>query len=265
MLKNMTLVAVSTIFAVCVLTAQPNKTTSSKQPTTNQSQSPVILPAPEKQSGSADDKTKADHDSPPWYAPFKQPDGMLVIVGIITCLVIGWQAIETRKAAQGAKDSAEAALLNAQALINSERPRVIVQIEETPGENAAKTRFRLCGYNHGSSPASVISCKGPIVTWLDDPDSELPPSPDYGTWEWDTFLLLPRHKLPLRDEINPWSDGIPRPPKPQLVIYGLLEYRDGVTDTIHRTAFCYRRKRDKLSDMGGHLVPCGPRTYNEYT
>jgi hypothetical protein len=80
----------------------------------------------------------------------------------------------------------------------------------------------------------------------------------------------------LREEIEPWSErvkfvtpratqGIPTPGKSQLVIYGLIEYKDGVTETVHKTAFCFRRKRDKGSDMGGHLVTCGPPAYNEYT
>jgi hypothetical protein len=47
---------------------------------------------------------------PKWYTPFEQPDGMLVIVGIITCFVIGWQSWATRKAAKAAEDSADAAL-----------------------------------------------------------------------------------------------------------------------------------------------------------
>ncbi len=127
------------------------------------------------------------------------------------------QAEEAREAATTAtaiaQKAAEAALLNAQALIHSKRPWVIVQIEEIAGENAAKTRFRLSAYNHGDSPARVISCKGPTITWLENPDSELPAVPDYGTWEWDSYLLLPRHKLALRDEIDPFSaqvtQGIP--------------------------------------------------------
>jgi hypothetical protein len=182
----------------------------------------------------------------------------------------------TEKDAGAAKANADAALLNAKALINAERPWVMVQVEEIPGENAAKTQFQLHAFNYGNSPAHVISCKGPTATWCDDPNNELTVPPDYGTWEWDERFLAPRERLPMREAIEPWSarvnfvtpraiQGVPTPGKSQLVVYGLLEYRDGVTETIHRTAFCYRRKRDKLSDMGGHLVSCGPRVYNEYT
>lgn len=174
------------------------------------------------------------------------------------------------------KSVAAAASKNAQAVINAERPWVMIQIEEIPGENAAKTNFQLYAFNYGKGPAHVTACKGPIATWCDDLGKELPVPPDYGKWDWDARFLAPGERFPMRDAMEPWSqrlnfvtpramEGIPTPGKPQLVIYGLLEYGDGVTETIHKTAFCYRRKRDKFSDMGGHLVPGGPPVYNEYT
>ena len=50
-----------------------------------------------------------------------------------------------------------------------------------------------------------------------------------------------------------------------LVIYGLIQYTDGVSNTTYTTAFCYRHLRERLSEMGGHLVACGPPIYNQYT
>lgn len=174
-------------------------------------------------------------------------------------------ATTAAEATKIAKEAAEAALLNAKALLHSQRPWVIVQTEEMRGENAAKTHFRLTGYNHGGSPAFVTSCHGPKIAWLADPDRELPVVPEYGEFDWDARFILPRHKFFLGDEINPWSERRVTPVGLQLVVYGLIEYRDGITDEVHRTAYCYRRKRDKLSDMGGHLVPCGPAAYNQCT
>jgi|ERR1700723_78147 hypothetical protein len=40
-----------------------------------------------------------------FYTSFKTPEGFLVILGVITCIVIMWQAWETRKAAESAKRS----------------------------------------------------------------------------------------------------------------------------------------------------------------
>jgi hypothetical protein len=53
-------------------------------------------------------------------------NGLLVAVGVATCVVVGWQAIETREAARASVKSADAAKLNADALINSERAWLLV-------------------------------------------------------------------------------------------------------------------------------------------
>jgi hypothetical protein len=207
----------------------------------------------------------------------------LVYVGLLQAVVLAGQAVlfflhrkEFKDLAREAGKNAEAALLNSRALINAERPWVMVQVKEIPGENAAKTNFQISAFNYGKGPAHVITCKGPIATWVDDPEKELPVPPDYGDWEWDKRFLAPRDSFPIREPIEPWAtkldfvteramQGIPSASKSQLVIYGLIEYGNGVTKTIHKTAFCFRRKREKLSDMGGHLVTCGPPSYNEYT
>jgi hypothetical protein len=152
----------------------------------------------------------------------------------------------------------------------------MVQVEVLAGDNSAKSLFRLKVFNYGKSPAHVIACHGPKAEYR-SPDEELPTPPNYGTWEWDKQFLAPRDSLPLRDPINPWElkmksigetiDAEDRAPKPGqiLVIYGLLQYTDGVSERPYQTAFCYRLKRGLLSDMGGKLIRYGPRVYNEYT
>jgi hypothetical protein len=167
-----------------------------------------------------------------------------------------------------AQKSAEAALLNAKALAYSERPWLIVQIEEKPGGTAAMTRFSFHVYNHGNSPAYVTGRSDLEVIWLENPDAELPAIPTYKAANLERCLLLRTHKMFI-GEVDPWADQVmqssPRNPKMQLVVYGVIDYTDGVTETVHQTAFCYRRKRDKMSDMGGHLVLCGPSAYNKHT
>jgi hypothetical protein len=67
----------------------------------------------------SDAKTKTANDQrPQWY---KSPEWVLVIVGVVTALVIGWQSWEARKAA-------EAALLNARAVIDSERGLLVAEL-----------------------------------------------------------------------------------------------------------------------------------------
>jgi hypothetical protein len=227
-------------------------------------------------------------DQPPTYlsrllSPENLPNIALVAVGVLTFVAIWWQAKKTAEATQAMREgiplqkkTADAALLNAQAVINAERPWVMVQVETMPGENAAKSLFQLNAFNYGQTPAHIISCKGPKAEYYKVPEQDLPVPPEYGTWEWDKKFLAPRDSFPIRDPINPWDarlqfvteramQGVGTPNGLELVIYGLIEYTDGVSEKTYVTAFCYRRERSLLSQMGGSLVPCGPRVYNEYT
>lgn len=59
--------------------------------------------------------------SPRWYTPLKRPEWWLVILGFPTLFFVGWQAWESRKAANASRDSAEA-------LVKSERAWVIADL-----------------------------------------------------------------------------------------------------------------------------------------
>lgn len=71
-------------------------------------------------------------ESPHWYA---SPEWLLVIVGIATCVVIGWQSIATSQAARAAEDSAKAARdaieANTQQFAAENRPWVFIEKEPT--------------------------------------------------------------------------------------------------------------------------------------
>jgi hypothetical protein len=202
--------------------------------------------------------------------------GLLVLVGVVSALVICWQSIETRRAASAAKRAAEAALLNAQAVINSERPWVMAQFDVIAGDNAAKSLFKLKAFNYGKTPAHITACDGPKAEYIRRSEG-LPMPPNYGQWNWDKRFLAPRDSMPMRDLINPWeinmtdiregwqNNATSLPADRILVIYGLIQYTDGISATPHKTAYCYQLNREKMSDMGGFLVPYGPSEYNAYT
>ncbi|MGD0617992.1 MAG: hypothetical protein ABSB67_10075 [Bryobacteraceae bacterium] len=78
--------------------------------------------------------------------------GLLVLVGFLTFGVVAWQSWETREAAQAGRAGAEAALLNAQAVINSERPWIVVSVE-SPKPN----EFHFWATNVGRTPAKVTA------------------------------------------------------------------------------------------------------------
>jgi hypothetical protein len=101
--------------------------------------------------------------------------------------------------------------------------------------------------------------------------------PNYGTnWTRQRQFVGPKDSIPLRDVIDPYElqmadilkvaeRGKTSRGNPILVIYGLVEYTDGVTKENYRTPFCYRLERDLPSHMGGKLVPYGSPDYLLYT
>ncbi len=82
-----------------------------------------------------------------WYAALHSSEWWVVIIAAITASVVCWQSWETRK-------SAAAALLNAQAVINSERPWIVAVLEAVKGPMGG---FNVRVKNKGRTPAMILS------------------------------------------------------------------------------------------------------------
>lgn len=153
----------------------------------------------------------------PWkelLAPANIPSWFLVIVGAVT----GWFVYKTLKAikkqadimetgardaressdestrialatAKAAQKSAEAALLNIQAFINSERPWISAKIEPTPWGKG----FNLIAVNKGRTPAMIIShAENCIVRDAMEYAADfLPIPPKYGKPVVESQIVLP--------------------------------------------------------------------------
>jgi hypothetical protein len=206
------------------------------------------------------------------------PNIALVIVGIAGIVVAICTLKDIQKQTINTGTAAKAALLNAEALIHSERPWIMIQIQEAlveKGDGVFDMRsFQFTIFNYGKSPAHVVSCKGPKIEFCDDPEKDLPIQPDYGTWDWERRFLAPQDSLPIGKIIYPskmrmetHSVAIAKHErvKNELVVYGLIEYTDGISSKNYRTAFCYRHEKLPPSSMGGHMLICGLSVYNEYT
>lgn len=197
-----------------------------------------------------------------------------IIAGYIalrTLFAIHAEALEIKKVA-------DAANKNAQALINTERPWVMIQIKEEDVSHDrvgmfSKRSFQMTIFNYGKTPAHITDCRGPTIKFLEAPDKDLPSTPDYAASAWNKRFLAPNDSIPIGNPIYPADikmgtvinaalDG--QRVKGDLVVYGLIEYNDGVSERGYRTAFCYRYEKMPLSSMGGHLLSCGPNAYNEY-
>jgi hypothetical protein len=95
--------------------------------------------------------------------------GVLAVVGLFTFLVIGWQSWETRKAADAAK-------LNAQALINTERPWFVVTVEHSMGHPGF---YNLKITNKGRTPG-ILEEIFVEKCFIENP-SNLPSPPSYSS------------------------------------------------------------------------------------
>jgi hypothetical protein len=146
-------------------TAQPKVTQSAEQSdksnqSSSQAQPPISvtvnnsLPSPNCESS----KEKAEENMRV-QRRFTFYTGLLVIAGFVTAAFIWWQAKKTAEATKAMQDSlphqksaADAALLNAQAVINAERSWIgIVPMKFGAGQ------WRFEATNHGKTPAELVS------------------------------------------------------------------------------------------------------------
>jgi hypothetical protein len=152
------------IIAVHV-SSEPNQTPRTEKQSAKE-QSPPSPPTITNNNYESSTNSQNTHDnSPKWYASFKRPEWLLVIAAFLTFVFIGWQAVETRRAAQAAQASAEA-------FIAENRPWVLISRDQTldkidgpfliPAERLHPTDQHpaLCEFlmqNYGKTPAKIIA------------------------------------------------------------------------------------------------------------
>jgi hypothetical protein len=221
MLKRLVILAIAAFVAVSPLTSQPNQTADKKQQPATQSQ-PSILPmdSQNKQAGGQADQPKTTANAPKWYAAFEDADGMLVIVGILTCLVICWQSWETRKAAKGAQLAADASFAQIELMKNKERARLIIEPihigVEIESEKKWALRVSIEVSNMGESKAFNVYGCGSL--WVQD-FSALPTPKMFLPWIGDrtTHIFLQGEKQTV--EIDS-----------QLIELPMNEFKAGITN-----------------------------------
>jgi hypothetical protein len=98
-MRRNALLAALCLIVTSMVTGQPNKTTDSKDSSSNKKPKPtgstVVLNDNE---GSAQATDKADNNPPRWYTPLERPDWWLVIIAALTGGAIVYQAKEMARA-----------------------------------------------------------------------------------------------------------------------------------------------------------------------
>jgi hypothetical protein len=89
---------------------------------------------------------------PPWYT---SPEWWLCILGVPTLGFIGWQAWETRKAAEASKIAADASFAQIELMKSKERPRLSIEIQRVDLGETPVLEYKLTC--HGTTPAFIKS------------------------------------------------------------------------------------------------------------
>jgi hypothetical protein len=177
------------------------------------------------------------------------------------------------KSADAATRCAEAALLHAQAILNAERPWVLITIVPS---RSIENGFTVIATNRGRGPAQVVSAVEETRTVIDE--SHLPPMPEYGAQDTESqfvsIILLPGEFMNLksfcRDDVKTlcgseeafrrienWEERI--------FLYGKITYRDLAApydQPSHETGWCCRYIHGRQKSG---LVMAGSQEYNLHT
>jgi hypothetical protein len=117
---------------------------------------------------------------PRWYRIFSWPEGITTWAILFTLFVIAEQTAQTKKAA-------DAAFLNAQAVINAERPWLLVVIKPVMGPMGG---FNVHIRNRGRTPAMITNAQWGCIAVKEVTD--LPREPSY----WPRELVKDRIVMP---------------------------------------------------------------------
>jgi hypothetical protein len=239
----------------------------------------IEAPANDKYQGTTEQTKVQIVQLPPAWSPHKDKLDIiggwagiaLAIAGIIgvcfayrTLRTLQHQTVATREAA-------EAALLNAQAVINAERPWIVVTVEQK-GKN-----FTVRGQNHGRTPAAIIaSCYRHAL--VDDPQNlPIPPTyPDEGTVlaykelvmrEGPPFVIVTYDVETIHKRVaGRWARITSF--EERLCLYGRVIYADHLSKdatgnpVFHETRWCYAYG---FWEPDGLFMKDGPAAYNSYT
>jgi hypothetical protein len=174
-------------------------------------------------------------------------------------------------AASAASVSAQAALLNVQAMVDSERPWLLITVEPSL---RVENSFTIMATNRGRTPATIVATAERVKIVIDE--THLPTPPEYGEpgAPRAPIILLPGESAPIKSFSREEGKGICETEETfkrvanweeKAFIYGKIVYRDLIAPSdkqLHETAWCcwYIHGRNKSG-----LVIAGPPSYNSHT
>jgi hypothetical protein len=196
-----------------------------------------------------------------------------IMVALSTLKKIERQTHYAEAAAQAAADSAQAALLHAQAIIRAERPWILITVEPS---RSVDNGFTVTATNRGRGPAKIVSTIDKITSAIDQ--THLPDQPEFDELSpsaaLSSVILLPGESTGIksfsRDEVKSFcgsDDKLKRVEKWEelILLYGKVVYNDLMPvgeGVAHESFWCcwYIHGRQKSG-----MVMAGPPAYNMHT
>ncbi len=176
-------------------------------------------------------------------------------------------------AAEAASTSAQAALLNAQAILHAERPWILITIEPS---RSAESSFTIMATNRGRTPARIITSKERKQILIDE--NRLPKTPGYEGQDRNAqqapIILLPGESTGIvtfsRNDVKGLCDSEERFRRietweEKVFLYGKVIYKDLIAPAEqqdHETNWCCWYIHGRQSSG---LVMAGPPEYNAHT
>lgn len=196
-----------------------------------------------------------------------------ILKGISLLKKIERQTAYAEAAAEAASASAQAALLNAQSFIHSERPWILISIEPSRSQ---ENSFTIVATNRGRTPARIVATADRTRIAVDE--KRLPRTPEYKNEEGKAplvpVILVPGESTPIksfcRDDVKALCDSEERYKRietweEKVYLYGRVIYKDLISppeEQDHETNWCswYIHGRQNSG-----LVIAGTPEYNVHT
>jgi len=204
------------------------------------------------------------------------PEGITLWTVMLTMLVIGWQSWETRRAADAASSAAQAALLQADHMITSERAWMIAEAEDAhiPPEIEGATGIRWTGFsvrfiNKGKTPAFLLEagCHGKVLPHGESLPVNQPPYEEKEIFKWagKGLPLLPGADVQ-KNHLGTWANDPVKITRGYdvLWVYGFIKYADAF-EVVRETWFCYRWVHEIERWQTSGFIAGGPESYNKAT
>jgi hypothetical protein len=246
--------------------SQPTATTPEVRPST-----PASAPTPQPKEQTPEPELKPFLSHGEWV--ISSLTTIYVLISFFSFRAIKRQADIAAQAATAAQDAARAAERNTEALINIERPFLIVtgvRYDVLPGttpdgrsESASHVHFSFKNFGH--SPAWTIALGGSFKAFAKT--SDLPREPEYGTIEEvDSYgIVFPPAQE--REILNITHEG-PEDEFSTVIAgelfwfaYGFVRYKD-IFGRTHETRFCYASSGGRAIRFQPHPAPSA---YNQHT